>query len=170
MKAMVGVWREAFLQLKNMWNLEELSLKTKNRILNANIKTVVLDGVETRGITTTIIKKLQVLINSRLYRILRSIDQRSSAITDWGREKTNWGGNKVKISVVYNICFAEIIRLDHKSRPNFESQMQKEKTQIKQHIGPEIEDKHRSMNCNWQKRKWEPRMGQWPIPDDREQA
>lgn len=73
-----------------MWNLEELSLKTKNRILNANIKTVVLDGVETRGIITTIIKKLQVLINSRLYRILRSIDQRSSAITDWGREKTNF--------------------------------------------------------------------------------
>ncbi|VDO88539.1 unnamed protein product [Schistosoma curassoni] len=69
-EAGIGKARIAFLQLKNIWNSEQLSTNIKIRILNANVKTVPLYGVETWRTATTTIKNVQVLINSCLRKIL----------------------------------------------------------------------------------------------------
>ncbi|VDP50707.1 unnamed protein product [Schistosoma margrebowiei] len=62
--------RTAFLQLKNIWNSKQLSTNIKVRIFNTNVKAVLLCGVETWRTTTTIVKKVQVFINSCLLKIL----------------------------------------------------------------------------------------------------
>ncbi|VDP23783.1 unnamed protein product [Schistosoma margrebowiei] len=62
--------RAAFLQLKNIWNSKQLSTNIKLTIFSTNIKTVLLYGAETWRTTTTIIKKIQVFINSCLHKIL----------------------------------------------------------------------------------------------------
>ncbi|VDP04946.1 unnamed protein product [Schistosoma margrebowiei] len=41
--------RAAYLQMKNIWNLKQLSTNTKVRIFNTNVKTVLLYGTETQG-------------------------------------------------------------------------------------------------------------------------
>ena len=46
-KAMLVKARMAFLQLKNIWNSDVLSLKNKIRIFNTNVKAVLLYGAET---------------------------------------------------------------------------------------------------------------------------
>ncbi|VDP19435.1 unnamed protein product [Schistosoma margrebowiei] len=69
-KASIGIAKIAFLQLENTWNSKQLSTNTKVRILNTNIKTVLLCGNETWRTTTAIIKKVQVCINSCLLKIL----------------------------------------------------------------------------------------------------
>ena len=43
-KARIGKARVAFLQLKNIWNSNVLSLKNKIRIFNTNVKAVLLYG------------------------------------------------------------------------------------------------------------------------------
>ncbi|VDP75692.1 unnamed protein product [Schistosoma curassoni] len=43
----IGKARAAFLQLKNVWNSKQLSTNIKVRILNTNVKTVLLYGAET---------------------------------------------------------------------------------------------------------------------------
>ncbi|VDP42480.1 unnamed protein product [Schistosoma curassoni] len=70
-KAWIGKARAAYLQLKNIWNSRQLSTNTKVRILNTNIKTVLLYGAETWRTTKAIIQKIQVFINSCLPKILR---------------------------------------------------------------------------------------------------
>ncbi|VDP34015.1 unnamed protein product, partial [Schistosoma margrebowiei] len=57
-KARIGKARTAFLQLKNIWNLKQLSTNIKVRIFNANVKAVLLYGAETWRTTTTTIKKV----------------------------------------------------------------------------------------------------------------
>ncbi|VDP54255.1 unnamed protein product [Schistosoma margrebowiei] len=69
-KARIGKARTAFLQLKNVWNLKQLSTNIKVRIFNTNVKTVLLYGAETWRTTTTTIKKVQVFVNSCLRKIL----------------------------------------------------------------------------------------------------
>ncbi|VDP41232.1 unnamed protein product [Schistosoma margrebowiei] len=69
-KARVGKARTAFLQLKNIWNLKQLSTNIKVRIFNTNVKAVLLYGAETWRTTTTTIKMVQVFINSCLRKIL----------------------------------------------------------------------------------------------------
>ncbi|VDP09959.1 unnamed protein product [Schistosoma margrebowiei] len=69
-KARIGKTRTAFLQLKNIWNSKQLSTNIKVRIFNTNVKAVLLYGAETWRTTTTIIKKVQVFINSCLRKIL----------------------------------------------------------------------------------------------------
>ncbi|VDP52739.1 unnamed protein product [Schistosoma mattheei] len=59
-----------FTTLITIWNSEQLSTNIKVRIVNTNVKTVLLYGAETWRTTTTIIKKVQVFINSRLRKIL----------------------------------------------------------------------------------------------------
>ncbi|VDO91570.1 unnamed protein product [Schistosoma margrebowiei] len=56
--------------MKNIWNSEQLSINIKVRIFSTNIKTVLLYGSETCRTTTTIIKKIQLFINSRLRKVL----------------------------------------------------------------------------------------------------
>ncbi|VDO58411.1 unnamed protein product [Schistosoma curassoni] len=46
-KAWIGKARAAYLQLKNIWNSKQLSINTKVRIFNTNVKTVLLYGAET---------------------------------------------------------------------------------------------------------------------------
>ncbi|VDP35046.1 unnamed protein product [Schistosoma margrebowiei] len=69
-KARIGKARTAFLQLKNMWNSKQMSTNIKVRIFNTNVETVLLYGAETWRSTTTIIKKVQLLINSCIRKIL----------------------------------------------------------------------------------------------------
>ncbi|VDP21332.1 unnamed protein product [Schistosoma margrebowiei] len=69
-KARIGKAKTAFLQLKNIWNSKQLSTNIKVRIFNTNVKAVLLYGAETWRTTTTIIKKVQVFINSCLRKIL----------------------------------------------------------------------------------------------------
>ncbi|VDO53967.1 unnamed protein product [Schistosoma margrebowiei] len=68
-KVRIGKARTAFLQL-NIWNSKQLSTNIKVTIFNTNVNAVLLYGAETWKTTTTIIKKVQVFINSYLHNIL----------------------------------------------------------------------------------------------------
>ena len=70
-KARIGKARTAFLQLKNVWSSRDLTLQTKIRIFNSNVKPVLLYGSETWRTTVATTKKVQTFINSCLRRILR---------------------------------------------------------------------------------------------------
>ena len=63
--------RIAFQQLKNIWTSRNLSYKTKIRIFNTNVKSVLLYGADTWRTTINTNKKLQTFINSCLRRILK---------------------------------------------------------------------------------------------------
>ncbi|VDP40683.1 unnamed protein product [Schistosoma mattheei] len=63
-KAKIGKARAAFIQLENIWNSKQLSTNIKVRIFNTNVNIVLLYGSETWRTTTTIIKKVQVFVNS----------------------------------------------------------------------------------------------------------
>ncbi|VDP60636.1 unnamed protein product [Schistosoma curassoni] len=64
MKARIGKARAVYLQLKDIWNSEQLSTNTKVNVINTNVKTVLLYGAETWRTTKAIIQKIQVFINS----------------------------------------------------------------------------------------------------------
>ncbi|VDP71355.1 unnamed protein product [Schistosoma curassoni] len=70
-KARIGKARAAYLQLKNIWNSNQLSTNTKVRIFNTNVKTVLLYGAETWRTTKVTIHEIQVFINSGLRKILQ---------------------------------------------------------------------------------------------------
>ena len=70
-KARIGKARAAFIQLKNIWASRELSMTTKVRLFNSNVKSVLLYGAETWRTTKTTIEKVQTFINSCLRRILK---------------------------------------------------------------------------------------------------
>ncbi|VDP66810.1 unnamed protein product, partial [Schistosoma mattheei] len=70
-KARIGKARAAYLQLKNIWNLKQLSTNTKVSIFNINVKTFLLYGAETWRTTKAIIHKIQVFINGCLHKILQ---------------------------------------------------------------------------------------------------
>ncbi|VDO90438.1 unnamed protein product [Schistosoma margrebowiei] len=69
-KAMIGKARVACLQLKNIWNSKQLSINIKVRIFNTDVKSVLMYGAETWRTATTIIQKVQVFINSCLFKML----------------------------------------------------------------------------------------------------
>ncbi|VDO54806.1 unnamed protein product [Schistosoma margrebowiei] len=69
-KVRIGKARVAILQLENIWNPKQLQTNIKVTIFNTNIKAVLLYAAETSRTTTTIIKKVQVFINSCLRKIL----------------------------------------------------------------------------------------------------
>ncbi|VDO53665.1 unnamed protein product [Schistosoma margrebowiei] len=70
-KARIGKARAALLQLRNIWNSKQLSTKTKVRIFNTNVETVLLYGTESWRTTKAIIQKIQVFINSCLRKTLQ---------------------------------------------------------------------------------------------------
>ncbi|VDP59682.1 unnamed protein product [Schistosoma mattheei] len=71
-KARIGKARIAYLQLKNIWNSNQLSTNTKVTIFNTDVKTVLLSTrAETWRTTKAIIQKMHVFINSCLRKILR---------------------------------------------------------------------------------------------------
>lgn len=61
----------AFGQLKSIWKSKQLSLKTKIRIFNSNVKSVLLYGCETWLVAEDVTRKLQVFVNRCLRRILQ---------------------------------------------------------------------------------------------------
>jgi hypothetical protein len=60
-----------FIQLYPLWKNKNISRKTKIRIVNSIVKSVLLSGCETWKVTTQITNKLQVFVNICLQRILR---------------------------------------------------------------------------------------------------
>ena len=63
--------RHAFRTLRPVWLSSQLSITTKIRIFNTNVKPVLLYGCETWKTTQSLNNKLQVFINSRLRYILK---------------------------------------------------------------------------------------------------
>ncbi|VDP48813.1 unnamed protein product [Schistosoma curassoni] len=70
--ARIGKARAVYLQLKYIWKSKQLSTNTKVRIFNKNVRAVLLYGAETWRTTKAIIQKIQVFINRRLRKILRT--------------------------------------------------------------------------------------------------
>ena len=69
-KARIGKARAAFTQLGKVWRARKISRKTKLRLFNACVKSVLLYGCETWKATATVIKKLQTFVNRCIRRIL----------------------------------------------------------------------------------------------------
>ena len=70
-KARIGKARAAFAMLKNIWASREIKIRTKIRIFNSNVKSVLLYGCETWRTTKAVLQKTQVFINSCLRRVFR---------------------------------------------------------------------------------------------------
>ena len=84
--ARIGKARSAFIALKNIWKSKEIRTRTKIRLFNSNVKSVLLYGSETWRTTKTITKKVQTFVNKCLRRILNIYwPQRISNTTLWER-------------------------------------------------------------------------------------
>ena len=62
----------AFVMLKNIWASRRISMRTKLRIFNSNVKSVQLYGCETWRTTQTMQRKIQTFFNTRLRRIYKT--------------------------------------------------------------------------------------------------
>lgn len=69
-KARIRKAQCAYGQLRNIWRSKQLSLNTKIRIFNSNVKSVLLYGCETWLVADDVTRKLQVLVNRYLRRLL----------------------------------------------------------------------------------------------------
>ena len=67
--ARIGKARGAFVMLKNIWASKQISMVTKIRIFNSNVKSVLLYGCETWRTTKTMLLKIQTFLNTCLRRI-----------------------------------------------------------------------------------------------------
>ena len=70
-KARIAKATTAFQQLKKIWRANKISLKTKIKLFNSNVKSVLLYGCETWKTTDTIIRKIQTFVNRCLRKILK---------------------------------------------------------------------------------------------------
>ena len=70
-KARIGKARAAFTQLGKVWRATKISKKTKLRLFNSNVKSVLLYGCETWKATLGTLKKVQTFVNRCLRTILR---------------------------------------------------------------------------------------------------
>ena len=70
-KTRIGKARSAYHMLKKAWNSREIGTSTKVRLLNSNVKSVLLYGVETWRKNKVSMKKIQTFINQCLRRLLR---------------------------------------------------------------------------------------------------
>ena len=70
-KARIGKARTVFAQLKKIWKSSIISRKTKMRLFNALVMTVLLYGCQTWKTTKGTIKKLQTFVNKCLRTILK---------------------------------------------------------------------------------------------------
>ena len=69
-QARIGKARTAFVMLETIWKQGNISLTTKLRLFNSNVKTVLLYGGETWKTSKHVLNKLQVFVNKCLRRIL----------------------------------------------------------------------------------------------------
>ena len=67
--ARIGKARAAFVMLKNIWSSKKIRTRTKLRIFNSNVKSVLLYGCETWRTTKTMLQKIQTFFNTFLRRI-----------------------------------------------------------------------------------------------------
>nr|KAG5704670.1 hypothetical protein BaRGS_025312 [Batillaria attramentaria] len=67
--AKIGKARAAMVMLKNIWASKVVSIRTKLRIFNSNVKSVLLYGCETWRTTKTMQQKIQTFLNTCLRRI-----------------------------------------------------------------------------------------------------
>nr|KAG5714792.1 hypothetical protein BaRGS_000280 [Batillaria attramentaria] len=67
--ARIGKARAAMVMLKNVWASKVVSIRTKLRIFNSNVKPVLLYGCETWRTTKTMQQKIQTFLNTCLRRI-----------------------------------------------------------------------------------------------------
>ena len=87
-KARIGKARTTFNILNKIWKTKNISLNTKLKIFNSNVKSVLLYGSETWRTTINITNKLQTFINHCLRRILRVFwPNRITNISLWERTK-----------------------------------------------------------------------------------
>ena len=70
-RSRIGKARHAFVTLRPIWKSTPISVKTKVRIFNSNVKSVLLYGSETWRVTKTLTNKLQVFVNKCLRSILK---------------------------------------------------------------------------------------------------
>ena len=69
--ARIGKARTAFTLLKNIWSSRDIKQKTKIKIFNSNVKSVLLYGAETWRTTKSTTNKVQTFMNKCLRRILK---------------------------------------------------------------------------------------------------
>nr|KAG5689503.1 hypothetical protein BaRGS_000609 [Batillaria attramentaria] len=75
------------VMLKNAWASKVVSIKTKLRIFNSNVKSVLLYGCETWRTTKTMQQKIQTFLNTCLRRIFNIDGQRRSGTKSCGSER-----------------------------------------------------------------------------------
>ena len=69
--ARIGKPRGAFVMLKNIWASKAIRTRTKLRIFNSNVKSVLLYGCETWRTTKSMLQKIQTFFNTCLRRIYK---------------------------------------------------------------------------------------------------
>lgn len=70
-KARIGKAQAAFLALNKIWRSRDISLRTKIRLFNSNVKSVLLYGCEAWNTSGQCVQRIQVFINRCLRRLLR---------------------------------------------------------------------------------------------------
>ena len=70
-KIRIGKANNAFIALRNIWNSNSISQKTKLRLFKSNILSILLFGCESWKVTSTITHKLQTFVNRCLRKILK---------------------------------------------------------------------------------------------------
>ena len=108
-KSRIGKARTAFIALNKIWKDRKISLRTKLRLFNSNVKSVLLYGSETWTATQTCIRRLQTFTNWCLRRILRirwtdkvrneEVWQRTEQEqieTEVGRRRWRWIGHTLR--------------------------------------------------------------------------
>ena len=63
--ARIGKARAAYVMLKNIWSSKEIRTRTKLRIFNSNVKSVLLYRCKTWRMTKTTLQKIQTFFNIR---------------------------------------------------------------------------------------------------------
>ena len=71
--AIIGKARAAFVMLKNIWASGEITMRTKLRIFNSNVKSVLLYRCETWRTAQTMQRKIQTFFNTCVRRIYKII-------------------------------------------------------------------------------------------------
>ena len=70
-KSRIGKAQAAFTALGKIWRTRDISQKTKLKLFNSNVKSVLMYGCETWNATKSCIRRVQVFINRCLRKILR---------------------------------------------------------------------------------------------------
>ncbi|VDP61924.1 unnamed protein product [Schistosoma curassoni] len=120
-KARIGKARTPHLQMKNIWNSKQLSIKTKVRIFNTNFKTILLDEVElgeSRKPSSRIYKCFLTVVCAKYF---RSVGRTLLATTNCGSEQTRSQQRRKKSG-------------RRAVSPHMESSKSKEKRNTKEHI------------------------------------